>query len=171
MATTDQRGTTRAIHARDARRLMAGAGRGAVASAAMGGVMLVAAASGVSPMPKPVPAALVSHALGELPRPGTVMLAVATHVLYGAVAGAVFAGVVHRVTVRAALAHGVALWVVMGVAWLPYLGWGPFGTGVSPKIAVATLVLHLVYGVTLGWLLGWSSTHCDRGATAKGSDR
>jgi hypothetical protein len=27
---------------------------------------------------------------------------------------------------------------------------GLFGTAITPKIAVATLVLHLIYGVTLG---------------------
>jgi len=30
-------------------------------------------------------------------------------------------------------------------------GWGVFGTAITPKIAVATLVLHLIYGATLGW--------------------
>lgn len=41
----------------------------------------------------------------------------------------------------------------MGLAWLPYLGWGLFGTGITAKIAAATLLLHLVYGTTLGLLL------------------
>lgn len=34
---------------------------------------------------------------------------------------------------------------------LPRLGL--FGTAITPAIAVATLVLHLIYGATLGWLL------------------
>ncbi len=33
----------------------------------------------------------------------------------------------------------------------PRLGF--FGLAITPRIAVATLVLHLVYGFTLGWLL------------------
>jgi hypothetical protein len=34
---------------------------------------------------------------------------------------------------------------------LPLLGWGVFGSAITPKIAIATLALHLVYGGTLGW--------------------
>ncbi len=36
---------------------------------------------------------------------------------------------------------------------LPYLGWGLFGTGITARIAAATVLLHLVYGTTLGLLL------------------
>ena len=45
------------------------------------------------------------------------------------------------------------MWVLMGVVFLPVVGWGLFGTSITPQIAVATLVLHLVYGLTLGLLL------------------
>lgn len=41
----------------------------------------------------------------------------------------------------------------MQIMFLPFLGWGLFGTAITPKIAVATLVLHLVYGGVLGWPL------------------
>lgn len=135
------------------RRLLAGAGWGVLATVVMGAVMLAGVATGVSPMPKPVPAALVAHTLGISPGPALVVLATAAHLAYGAAAGAALAGVVRRVTVWHGLGFAVALWAVMGLVWLPYLGWGPFGTAQTPKIAVATLVLHLVYGLTLGWLL------------------
>jgi hypothetical protein len=36
---------------------------------------------------------------------------------------------------------------------VPFLGWGAFGAAITPIIAVATLVLHLVYGATFGWLM------------------
>lgn len=55
------------------------------------------------------------------------------------------------VTAAKGLGYGVLLWVLMGIVFLPFLGWGLFGTGVTPKIAVATLVLHLLYGGVLGW--------------------
>jgi hypothetical protein len=158
MVTTRRDASARASAVFDPRRVAAGAGWGALATVVMGVVMLAAAAAGVSPMPKPIPAALVSHALGELPKPGMVALAAIAHLAYGAVAGAVLAGLVRRVTVGTGAAYGVVLWGVMGLVWLPYLGWGPFGTGLTPKIAVATLVLHLVYGTTLGPLLGRSNT-------------
>ncbi|MBS1271014.1 MAG: hypothetical protein MAGBODY4_00143 [Candidatus Marinimicrobia bacterium] len=47
---------------------------------------------------------------------------------------------------------GTILWLIMQVIWLPILGWGIFGSNITPKIAVATLILHLIYGGTLGWL-------------------
>jgi hypothetical protein len=42
---------------------------------------------------------------------------------------------------------------MMQIAWLPYLGWGAFGSTITLSIAMATLVLHLVYGVAVGWLI------------------
>lgn len=141
------------LAALDTTELTAGAVWGAPATVVMGVVMLAATATGISPMPRPIPAALVSHALGRSPGPLLVTLAVTAHLAYGAVAGAVLAGFVRRVTVWRAAGYGVVLWVLMGLVWMPYLGWGLFGAGVTPKIAVATLVLHLVYGVTLGLLL------------------
>jgi len=45
----------------------------------------------------------------------------------------------------------VVLWLVMKIAVLPILGCGLLGTAIAPKIAVATLVFHLIYGTTLGW--------------------
>ncbi|GAA5126549.1 hypothetical protein GCM10025762_54270 [Haloechinothrix salitolerans] len=116
-------------------------------------LMLAGVASGVAPMPKPIPAALVAETFGALPESARLVLAVVSHLGYGAVAGAVLAVLVRRVNIRVATGYGAVLWALMGLVWLPYLGWGLFGTAVTPKIAVATLVLHLVYGITLGLLL------------------
>jgi hypothetical protein len=33
------------------------------------------------------------------------------------------------------------------------LGWGAFGTAETPAIAAGTLVLHLIYGVVVGWTI------------------
>jgi hypothetical protein len=138
-----------------ARRLVVGAGWGAVATLVMSALMLAGTAAGVSPMPKPVPVALVAHTLGSLPKPAllVLVLAVIAHLTYGASAGALLAGLVARVTVWVGVGYAVVLWAVMGLVWLPYLGWGLFGTAQTARIAVVTLVLHLVYGLTLGLLL------------------
>ncbi|MFD0803892.1 hypothetical protein ACFQZU_21580, partial [Streptomonospora algeriensis] len=98
------------------------------------------------------------------PQPGTVAVAGAAHLGYGALAGAVAAGLLRRVTAGIGAAYGVVLWALMGMVWLPYAGWGLFGTALNPRIAVATLVLHLLYGITLGLLL-------DRPANTKGGRR
>ncbi|QBI56186.1 hypothetical protein EKD16_22165 [Streptomonospora litoralis] len=146
------------------RRLAAGAGWGALATAAMSAVMLAATATGLAPMPEPIPAALVSRTLGDLPQPGTVALAAITHLAYGALAGAVLAGLLRRGTAGRGALYGAVLWALMGLVWLPYAGWGLFGMALTPRIAVATLVLHLVYGITLGLLL-------DRPTKTKGGPR
>lgn len=137
----------------DATRFAVGAGWGALATVVMSGVMLAGVATGVSPMPKPIPAALVARTLGPLPMPVLLVLAVLAHLGYGAIAGAVLAGSLRRVTLWRAVGYGVVLWALMGLVWLPYLGWGLFGAAITAKIAVATLVLHLIYGVALGLLL------------------
>ncbi|MEO3936867.1 hypothetical protein V3N99_08925 [Dermatophilaceae bacterium Soc4.6] len=134
-------------------RVVVGAGWGVVATLAMSVLMIAGVATGISPMPKPIPEALVAHTLGSMPKPALIGLAVLAHLGYGATAGAVLALVLRRVTVATAIGYAVVLWALMGLVWLPYLGWGPFGTAVTAKIAAATLLLHLVYGTTLGLLL------------------
>ena len=136
------------------RRLAVGAGWGAVATAVMSALMIGGVVGGISPMPKPIPVALVARTLGGgLPMPALIVLGALAHLAYGAAAGAVLAGVVRHVTVARALGYAVLLWALMGLVWLPYLGWGVFGTAITARIALATLLLHVVYGLTLGLLL------------------
>ncbi len=85
--------------------------------------------------------------------PLIMLLAAGAHLSYGGVAGAVLAALTRPVTVWKGLGWGVLLWLVMQVVVLPLLGWGFFGVAITPRIAVATLVLHLVYGLTLGLLM------------------
>lgn len=144
----------------DPGRLARGFGWGVVATIAMSVIMILGTATGVSPMPAPIPAAIVSGVLGAgLPMPLLVLLAAASHLIYGGFWGAVIAALTRPVTLFKGIGLGVFLWLVMQVAVFPFLGWGPFGAAITaPQIAVATLVLHLIYGATLGLLL-------DRGET------
>ena len=80
------------------------------------------------------------------------MLAVVAHLAYGGFWGGVLAAGARRVTLAGGVALGLALWLLMQLVVLPYLGWGVFGLAQTPKIAIATLVLHVVYGFTLGAL-------------------
>ena len=126
--------------------------------------MVVATVTGVSPMPEPIPKAVVATLFGSgLPKPVLLVLAVGLHLGYGGFFGAVLARVAHPVTIWKGLGLGVVLWAVMQVTFLPFFGWGVFGTAITPKIAVATLVLHLIYGGLLGWAL-------DRDGTATASE-
>lgn len=117
-------------------------------------LMLLALVSGMSPMPEPVPKAIVAQLFGSsIPKPMLMALAIGFHLGYGGLFGAILARVARPVTIWNGLALGVGLWLLMQVTFLPFLGWGLFGATITPKIAVATLVLHLVYGGVLGWAL------------------
>lgn len=134
-------------------RLAAGFGWGIAATLAMSVLMVIGVTTGISPMPNPIPEAISSKVLGGAPQPLILLLAVISHLAYGGIWGAVLAALTRPVTVWKGIALGVFLWLVMQIAVLPFLGWGLFGVAITPKIAGATLVLHLVYGATLGWLL------------------
>ena len=126
---------------------------GVLATIVMSIVMVVATVTGISPMPKPIPMAIVARILGGgLPKPVLIALGATAHLGYGGTFGGALAVATPRVTVRKGLLLGAMLWVVMQVLWLPFLGWGMFGSAVTPKIAGATLVLHLIYGGTVGWV-------------------
>lgn len=117
--------------------------------------MLLGLVSGFSPIPQPVPKAAIAQLFGtELPKPMLMVVAIGSHLCYGGLFGVVFARITNSATVIGGLILGIGLWIVMQVAVLPFLGWGIFGTAITPKIAVATLVLHLIYGGALGWLMG-----------------
>lgn len=127
---------------------------GIVATLVMSAFMLAGIVTGVSPMPKPIPAAILGKILGgAAPKPAVIGLAALAHLGYGGVWGGILARWTKPVTVAKGLGLGIGLWLLMQLVVLPFLGWGVFGTALTPKIAVATLVLHLIYGVVLGWLL------------------
>ena len=137
----------------DTSRIARGFGWGIVATLAMSVPMVIGFTTGTAPMPKPIPKALVGSVLSGLPNPVYMVVTIGAHLTYGGVWGAVLAAATRPATTANGLGFGVLLWLLMGVVFLPYLGWGFFGTAVAPAIAVATLVLHLVYGGTLGWTL------------------
>lgn len=134
----------------DGKRFWSGFGWGVVATVAMSILMVLGLVTGMAPMPKPIPAAIVEKLTGGLPRPALMGVAVVLHLGYGGVWGGVLAGVARPVTVWKGVGLGLLLWLLMQLAVLPWLGWGLFGAARTPAIALATLVLHLVYGVTLG---------------------
>jgi hypothetical protein len=141
----------------DAKRLMDGFGWGVVATLAMSALMILGVVAGLSPMPSPIPAAIVNKGLGllgvGLPMPLIMPLAAVAHLSYGGVWGAVLAALTRPVTIWKGIGLGIFLWFIMQIVVLPLLGWGFFGVSITPRIAVATLILHLVYGTVLGWLM------------------
>ena len=129
-----------------------GFGYGILATLAMTLVMLLGLFTRISPMPAPVPVALAKWIFGDLPQPALMGIGMLAHFLYGGVAGVGFAHLFQqKLTLWMGFLWGMMLWLGMQVLFLPLLGWGFFGTTITPKIAVATLFLHLIYGGVLGW--------------------
>ena len=126
---------------------------GVVATLAMSTLLLIGTATGIEPTPRPLPSAVVGLVVGEVPQAVRMLTGVAAHFAYGGMVGAAVAGTVDEVSFGHGVVLGVSLWVVMGVALLPVLGWGLFGLAMTPAIAATTLVAHLVYGGTFGWLV------------------
>jgi uncharacterized protein DUF6789 len=136
------------------KRLTAGFWWGVVATIPMSVLMFLGLITGISPISRPIPEEVVIAVFGEgLPRPLILLLAAGSQLAYGGFWGAVLAALTRPATIWAGIALGVFLWFVVQGAVLPFLGWGVFGVTVDPRAAVATLILHLVYGATLGWLL------------------
>ncbi|MFB6345915.1 MAG: hypothetical protein ABEK50_09110 [bacterium] len=139
--------------------LKRGAGYGALATLVMTLIMLTGMGTGVAPIPEPIPKALArlffGMIVGSVATPVVMVTGMVAHFVYGAAAGGVYAiGFKENVSWSTGLLWGAVLWIIMQIAVLPLIGWGLFGvriTGMPPKIAVGTLVLHLVYGGILGW--------------------
>jgi len=125
---------------------------GLLATLAMTVVMVLGLLTRVSPMPTPIPVALAKWAFGDLPQLALMGLGGLAHFFYGGLAGVVFVHLFKQNrTPWTGFLWGALLWLGMQLVVLPLLGWGAFGTAITPKIAVATLVLHLLYGGVLGW--------------------
>jgi hypothetical protein len=135
-------------------RFWQGFGAGIVATVAMSIVMIAGVLTGISPMPQPIPLALIHSVVGgDLPQAAILVLGAGAHLLYGGIFGGVLAMLAYPVTVAKGVLLGFVLWLVLQVFWLPFLGWGMFGAAITPMIAEATLVLHVIYGAIVGWLI------------------
>ena len=86
----------------ETKRLAVGLGWGVAATIAMSVLMILGVLTGLSPMPAPIPAAIVNKGLGllgvGLPKPPIVLLAAVAHLSYGGVAGAILAALTRPVT-------------------------------------------------------------------------
>ena len=83
-----------------------------------------------------------------------------------------------RTNIARGLGLAMILWLGMMLIWSPIIGWGVFGFGGAGhdlaadaplyrgsglKYLVATLVLHVIYGLIIGWLnplwISWGAAH------------
>jgi hypothetical protein len=122
-------------------------GVGIVTALLLSAVMVPALKLGVSPFPRPLGLAFAETLLGRaLPLPVGLLF----HVTYVTFWSVVFVVLFrHNPSLRSALTLGLALWGLVLVVFFPVVGWGFLGLAVSPKLIVASLVIHLLFGVFL----------------------
>lgn len=80
-------------------------------------------------------------------------LAIGAHFAFGGTWAGILAAATRRVTFWKGIGLGVFLWLLMQITALPFVGWGAFGADASSRIWLATLILHLVYGGSVGLLV------------------
>lgn len=109
-------------------------------------VMVVLARAGVSPFPKPPSLAFAETALGQtLPLPVGLLF----HTVYVTFWSVVFVQFFPRKTISTALGLAAVLWLVILAVFFPVVGWGFAGLAVSPKLMVAAILPHVLFGVFL----------------------
>lgn len=120
---------------------------GIVNAILLSAVMVPTFRAGISPMPEPPSLAFAETLLSRsLPLPVGLLF----HVAYVAFWSVVFvAWTFPRLTFGRALGLAAILWVVALVIFFPIIGWGFLGLSVSPKLIVASLIPHVLFGLFL----------------------
>ncbi len=76
------------------------------------------------------------------------------HFMIGTVVwGILFAALVNKLpgsNLKSAIIFSIGAWVMMMIGPMPMAGAGPFGVNLGMMAPVATLMLHLIWGVVLG---------------------
>jgi hypothetical protein len=145
--------------------LLKAAAVGLLGSLIMFVIMQLGLGAGIAPFEVPPSAAfLISIDMPAKP------LALIGHFLYGAFWSIILVALAGKGTnIIKGIGLSVILWLVMMLIVSPLIGWGVFGAGElpqeelyqeggklflesGPKYPIITLLLHLVYGISLGWV-------------------
>ena len=98
---------------------------------------------------------------GMMRAPDMPIIGWAVHFMIGIVLyGVAIALLDARLPGRSHVGHGVMLglvgWLIMMIIMMPMAGAGLFGMKLGIMAPMMTLVLHLIFGATLGWIYGRS---------------
>lgn len=117
-------------------------------------LMLIKSAAGLLPEVNAVQ--MLAGTASRAGLPGTAIIGWILHFLIGAVLwGLLFVWIGTRLPggrVVQGIEFGVLAWLSMMLIVFPIAGAGLFGLAIGPPAAVATLVLHIIYGAVLGWM-------------------
>jgi len=137
---------------------------GAIASLVMIVIMLFLVNEGIAPFNLP-PSAAFSHQVGLPAQPTGAVL----HFLYGMVLSLIFVYLFREtISFLKGIGFAIVIWLIMMLAFSPIIGWGVFGIEAgqgdpsgplylasTARYIVSTFIMHLIYGVIIGWLNTW----------------
>ncbi len=121
---------------------------GLVATGVLSLIMILKAALGLWPQINVI--AQLASLLGAPMLLGWLAHFVIGTLLWGIIFALVYPQLPGRGAVAKALVLSVAAWLAMMIVFMPAAGAGFFGWAIGPSAAVATLVLHLIWGAVLG---------------------
>jgi hypothetical protein len=128
-------------------RLVDGLAVGCVATLLMTGLAMTAPALAGPRLPLAAARALTGLRLHSW----ALALALALHLVYGTLAGALFTASARHISVGRGALYGCALWAVALTVYAPLVGLG-FCAARQPGLAALALPPHLLYGLVLGAL-------------------
>ena len=112
-------------------------------------VMIVLTKTGISPFPKPPSLAFAETIIGhQLPMPVGLLF----HTVYVTFWSTIFLRMFSNRNLKTALLLALVLWIVVLTVFFPIVGWGIFGSAISPKLIPASFMPHLLFGLLL-WLI------------------
>lgn len=139
---------------------------GLIATIIMTALMMLAKSMGVMRMmgvKMDLPGMLGSMVYGKEATGMKVMLTgLIMHLVTGSLLGGVFGyfvaqDVFFQATIKSAVVFSIIPWLIMVFVVLPMMGKGVLGVRMGPMLSVGmmTLILHLVYGASLGYALSF----------------
>jgi hypothetical protein len=110
-------------------------------------VMFAGLKTGISPLPKPLGLAFAETLLGaSLPMPVGLLFHGAWVTFFSALYVVLFR---NELTFMRAFWLAFALWILTLIVFFPFVGWGLLGLNVTPKLAIASAVPHLLFAIFL----------------------
>jgi hypothetical protein len=117
---------------------------------------LVAKLSHVSPLPAPLAVAFAEHLIGKATLGMRLLIPVGLdfHLAYVAAATVTITAVTRalgrrRLRLGSSLAAATGLWILAGLIFMPFSGWGFFGAGIGLPVLYTILATHVLYGIFL----------------------
>jgi len=127
---------------------------GLAGTAIMSVFMVLVMMMGFAPLPEPFPFMVIKAMFYFIDSVFLlIIITILAHFVYGSFWSAVFVSLIPEGRLGAGIGWGVFLWVVMNIVWLPFIGMR-YSATLKPDVAFITLLFHLIYGATLGYLCG-----------------